>query len=113
MKIGIDVSPLYMHVSGISNYVRHILQGLAVTGSDHSFVLYTNKAIDFNFKLPDNFTVRVVRLPFHKMQIWFQLGLPLRMLIDGIDVFLGPFTDFLFFLLFLRFLQYTIFPVFF
>ncbi len=91
MKIGIDVSPLYMHVSGISNYVRHILQGLAVTGSDHSFVLYTNKAIDFNFKLPDNFTVRVVRLPFHKMQIWFQLGLPLRMLIDGIDVFLGPF----------------------
>ena len=91
MKIGIDVSPLYMHVSGISNYVRHILQGLAVTGSDHSFVLYTNKAIDFSFKLPDNFSVRVVRLPFHKMQIWFQVGLPLRMLIDGIDVFLGPF----------------------
>ncbi len=89
MRIGIDVSPLYMSVSGISNYVRYLLQGLAVVGKQHSFVLYTNKAVDID--LPDNFHIKIVRLPYHKFQIWFQLGLPLRFHRDGIDVFLGPF----------------------
>lgn len=89
MRIGIDVSPLYMRVSGISNYVRYLLQGLAAVGVQHNFVLYTNKAVEID--LPDNFHIKIVRLPYHKFQIWFQLGLPLRLHRDGIDVFLGPF----------------------
>ncbi|MCD4708686.1 MAG: glycosyltransferase family 4 protein [Candidatus Sabulitectum sp.] len=91
MKIGIDVSPLYMNTSGISNYVRYLLQGLATAGGKHSFVLYTNKVLNMDTDLPDNFRIKVVRLPFPKFQAWFQLGLPLRLRCDGVNVFLGTF----------------------
>lgn len=91
MRIAIDVSPLYMSVSGISNYIRNLLRGLAVVGGEHTFILYTNKPIRVEPPLPENFVVRLVRLPFHKFQIWFQLGLPFRFHLDGADVFLGSF----------------------
>ncbi len=89
MRIGIDVSPLYMRVSGITNYVKYLLHGLAAVGKQHSFILYTNKEVDID--LPGNFHIKIVRLPYHKFQLWFQLGLPLRLRRDGVDVFLGPF----------------------
>lgn len=91
MRIGIDVSPLYMNVSGISNYVSNLLRGLAVVGDEHTFILYTNRPVDIEPQLPDNFSVRLVRLPFPRFQAWFQLGLPLRFHRDGVDIFLGPF----------------------
>lgn len=78
-----------MNVSGIPNYVRNLLQGLAAVGEEHSFILYTNRQVDT--RLPGNFTVRLVRLPFPKFQAWFQIGLPIRLLLDKVDIFLGPF----------------------
>lgn len=80
-----------MNVSGISNYVRNLLQGLAVVGDEHTFILYTNRPVDIEPQLPDNFSVRLVRLPFPRFQAWFQLGLPARLRLDGIDLFFGPF----------------------
>jgi len=91
LRIGIDVSPLYMYVSGISNYVRNLLQGFSIVGREHSFVLYTNRPVTVDPPLPDNFTVKLVRLPFPKLQAWFQLGLPIRLRRDRVDLFLAPF----------------------
>ncbi len=80
-----------MNVSGISNYVRNLLRGLASVGEEHSFILYTNRPVVVDPPLPGNFAVRLVRLPFPKFQVWFQLGLPFRFRRDGVDLFLGPF----------------------
>ena len=91
LRIGIDVSPIYMSVSGISNYVRNLLLGLAAVGKEHSFVLYTNRPVNIDPPLPANFTVRMVRLPYPKFQAWFQLSLPIRLHRDGINVFFGSF----------------------
>jgi glycosyltransferase involved in cell wall biosynthesis len=80
-----------MNVSGISNYVRNLLKGLAAIGGEHGFILYTNRMVVVNPSLPENFAVKLVRLPFPKFQVWFQLGLPFRLHRDGVDLFLGPF----------------------
>lgn len=80
-----------MNVSGISNYVRNLLGGFAAVGHEHSYVLYTNRPVVIDPPLPGNFSIRMVTLPYPRFQAWFQLGLPLRLHRDAVDIFLGSF----------------------
>lgn len=91
MRVGIDASPLYMRKSGISSYLGGLLGGLASRRNGHSFVLYTNRPLPQDSLPAGPFEERLVRLPFPKFQVWFQLGLPARMRRDRIDFFLGSF----------------------
>jgi len=91
MRVGIDASPLYMRKSGISSYLESLLQAFEERKDGHTFFLYSNRPLPpGRFETPP-FQRRLVRLPLPRLQAWFQLGLPLRMARDSIDVFLGVF----------------------
>lgn len=90
MRVGIKVSPLTVLRAGIPNYILHLLRGMAEVDRDSEFFLYTNRALPFELDLPPRFRLVRVAYPAPFLQLWYQLGLPLRMKRDGIDIFHDP-----------------------
>lgn len=93
MKIGIDVRTLSYRLGGISQYLRNILKALQHIDTANSYFLYNyNKKWDYSFISSSNFKIRTLRVPhswYFTTVLWQEIILPLGLLIDGIDIFLG------------------------
>lgn len=90
MRIGMKVSPLSVLKAGIPNYIVNLLYALAEIDEKNDYFLYTNRDIDIDLKLPGNFKIIKVTNPSPHFQMWYQVGLPLRLKQDGIDLFHDP-----------------------
>ncbi len=98
MRIGIRVSPLASPFTGIPVYVFNLVREIAKLDRENLYFLYTNKEIPLKFDLPQNFQVVLVKKPYPRLQLWYQIGLPLRMRKDRLDLyhdtlFLLPFLQ--------------------
>ena len=92
MRIGLEISPLALNISGIPNYILRLLQGFASIDKKNQYFLYTNRPIPFELGLPDNFKTIILNKPLPRFQLWFQIELPLRLKKDRIDIFHGLFS---------------------
>lgn len=90
MRIGIKVSPLTVLKAGIPNYILNLLRWLAVVDTENEYFLYTPRPLPMELDLPSRFRTVTVRFPGRRLQAWYQLGLPLRMRRDGLDLFHDP-----------------------
>ncbi|MBD3276680.1 MAG: glycosyltransferase [Candidatus Aegiribacteria sp.] len=90
MRIGIKISPLTVLRAGIPNYILNLLQAFARLDDDNEYFLYTNRPLPFQLNLPDRFRTVLVRFPSPALQMWYQIGLPLRIKKDDIDIFHDP-----------------------
>lgn len=90
MRIGIKISPLTVLRAGIPNYILHLLKALADLDDSNEYFLYTNRPLRTELNLPDRFSIVHVTFPSSHFQLWYQIGLPLRMKKDGIQLFHDP-----------------------
>ncbi len=90
MKIGIKVSPLTVLKAGIPNYILNLLRAMGEIDRNSSFFLYTNKPLSIDHGLPPNFIQKVVRFPSPSLQLWYQIGLPIQLRRDGVELFHDP-----------------------
>ncbi len=90
MRIGIKISPLTVLRTGIPNYILNLLRSIAEKDSSNEYFLYTNRPIPFDLGLPERFKTVVVRFPSPRLQLWYQVGLPIRMRRDRLDLFHDP-----------------------
>ncbi|MCK5115978.1 MAG: glycosyltransferase family 4 protein [Candidatus Aegiribacteria sp.] len=84
------ISPLTVLKAGIPNYIIHLLGALADVDKNNEYVLYTNRPIPFDLGLPERFQTVTVTFPSPHLQFWYQIGLPMRMKSDGIQLFHDP-----------------------
>lgn len=92
MRIGLEISPLALNVSGIPNYILRLLRGFASIDEENQYFLYTNRPVPFDLGLPDNFKTVILNKPLPRFQLWFQIELPLRLKKDRIDIFHDLFS---------------------
>jgi len=92
LRIGLEVSPVAVNATGIPNYIRRLVEGFASLDDGNEYFLYTNRPLPEDFRLPERFRKVLVRKPYHRFQLWFQLELPGRMRKDGIGLFHGTFS---------------------
>ena len=92
MRIGLEISPLALNVSGIPNYIFRLLHGFASIDKENQYFLYTNRPVPFDLGLPDNFRTVILKRPLPRFQLWFQIELPYMLKKNGIDVFHGLFS---------------------
>lgn len=90
MRIGIKVSPLTVLKAGIPNYILNLLQAMGKLDRKSTFFLYTNRPLPFDPGLPSNFIQKVVRFPSPSLQLWYQIGLPLQIKRDRVELFHDP-----------------------
>jgi len=90
MRIGMKISPLTVLKAGIPNYILHLLKALAEIDKVNEYFLYTNNPVTMDLNLPDSFTTVEVTFPSPHLQLWYQIGLPLRMRKDALDLFHDP-----------------------
>ncbi len=90
MRIGLEISPLVMRMSGMPSYVLGLLSGLAEVDTSDEFFLYTNRPIPIKLDLPPNYKICLVNRPIPRAQLWFQLSLPTHMKRDRLDVYHSP-----------------------
>ncbi len=87
MRIGIRISPLTSPFTGIPVYVLNLVKEIAKLDRENLYFLYTNKPLPFPLELPENFRVVLVNRPYPKLQLWYQIGLPIRMRKDGLHLY--------------------------
>ncbi|NOQ21321.1 MAG: glycosyltransferase [Candidatus Aegiribacteria sp.] len=90
MRIGMKISPLTVLRAGIPNYIIQLLRALADADQHNEYILYTNRPIPFELNLPDRFRTVTVSFPSSQLQAWYQIGLPMQMKKDGIQLFHDP-----------------------
>jgi glycosyltransferase involved in cell wall biosynthesis len=90
MRIGMKISPLTVLRAGIPNYIIHLLGALAEIENCNEYILYTNRPIPFKLDLPDRFRIVTVTFPSPHMQLWYQIGLPLQMKKDEVQLYHDP-----------------------
>ena len=101
MKIGIDGSRAFLEKrTGIEQYSYQIIKNLTGNLSGHQVVLYVRKPVanlgtkspsgdlvpKFDFKLPENWKIKVIKWPF----FWTQIGLSLEMLLHPVEILFVP-----------------------
>ena len=84
------VSPLTVLRAGIPNYIHNLLSSLGQVDRDNEYFLYTGRPLPMELDLPGNFRVETVSFPSPRLQLWYQIGLPLRMKRDRLDLFHDP-----------------------
>jgi glycosyltransferase involved in cell wall biosynthesis len=90
MRIGMKISPLTVLRAGIPNYIIHLLRALAEVDNSNEYFLYTNRPVPFELDLPDRFRIVTVTFPSPCLQLWYQIGLPMQMKKDGIQLYHDP-----------------------
>ncbi len=87
MTIGIDASRASIRQkTGTEVYSYNLIKHLAKCDHKNQYILYTNRALKFDFLLPKNFKVKV--LPF--LRFWTQIRLAWEMLIRQPDILFIP-----------------------
>jgi glycosyltransferase involved in cell wall biosynthesis len=95
MKIGIDARFLtHPQKGGFKTYSENLVTALAGLEPKHSYILYLDRKPDETTQLPQksNFEYRVVpgELPYLGMPWREQVGLPLQVKRDGVDILHSP-----------------------
>ncbi len=90
MRIGMKISPLTVLRAGIPNYIFHLLKALADVDNQNDYILYTDRPVPFELDLPDRFRIATVTFPSRHLQLWYQIGLPMQMKKDGIQLYHDP-----------------------
>ncbi len=90
MRIGMKISPLTVLRAGIPNYILNLLKALADVDNQNEYILYTNRPIPFELDLPGRFRTVIVPFPSRHLQLWYQIGLPIRLKNDGVQLFHDP-----------------------
>ncbi len=100
-KIGIDGSRAFLeNRTGIEEYSYQVIKNLAEILNDQQVVLYIRKPVanlgtkspigdlvpKFDFKLPENWKIKVIKWPF----FWTQIGLSLEMLLHPVEILFVP-----------------------
>lgn len=94
MKIGIDISQLAYENTGVSNYLKNLLENLINIDNKNEYILFFSsmrrKPPAFSFMLNSNVIVKRFRIPPKVLNlIWNRLHvLPIEGLIGDVDVFL-------------------------
>lgn len=91
MRIAIRVSELANPLTGIPRYVHELVRRLPDVGRGHDFLLYSHRRLDPALDLP--YPVRYVRRPLARAQAWYQLGVPVALHRDGVDLFHDPVAN--------------------
>jgi glycosyltransferase involved in cell wall biosynthesis len=87
MIIGIDGSRAFIKQrTGIEEYSYQVIKHLVNELNNHEVVLYLRKNQTIDFKLPENWKIKIIRWPY----LWTQIGLSLEMLFHPVDVLFVP-----------------------
>lgn len=87
MRIGIDASRAFdQNRTGIEEYSYQVIKHLTDKLNSHQVVLYIRNNQRINFKLPDNWKLKVVYFPY----LWTQIGLSIELLFHPVDNLLIP-----------------------
>lgn len=82
MVIGIDASRAFVeNPAGPEYYSLNIIQNIAKLDQSNTFVLYLREGQKVNFKLPQNFSLKYIRLPY----LWTQIGLAFETIFHSPD----------------------------
>jgi len=87
MKIGIDGRALTKNRAGIGTYTYENLKELAKMDKNNEYYVYSNKDIDIDFKLNENWHLRKMNSKIGTLWLYFLL--PKQLKKDEIDVFWG------------------------
>lgn len=87
MKIGIDASRAFVgERTGIEEYSYRVIKYLRKELQNDEVFLYIRKGQKIDFKLPQNWKIKVINFPY----LWTQVGLSLEMLIHPVDALFIP-----------------------
>lgn len=87
MIIGIDASRASTRQkTGTEIYSYNLIKNLASIDQRNKYVLYTNRALKFDFLLPRNFKVKIMSFP----RFWTQIRLAWEMLVNQPDILFIP-----------------------
>ncbi|MFT4522654.1 MAG: glycosyltransferase involved in cell wall biosynthesis [Bacteroidia bacterium] len=87
MRIGFDAKRYFKNETGLGNYSRTLVDGLAEASSDNDFVLFTADKKAEKKKLPHN--NQYLSTPKRKRWLWRQLGMSDAINREKIDVYHG------------------------
>lgn len=88
MRIGVDAKVLSLNVTGIGEYLIEMLKRISDIDSTVQFVLYLNKPIHSDVKLPINCSIKFYKAKVATVFIRYKIYKLLRE--DKIDIFWGP-----------------------
>ncbi|MBI2032012.1 MAG: hypothetical protein HYT09_00020 [Candidatus Levybacteria bacterium] len=92
MKIGIDISQLAYENTGVSNYLKNLLENLGKIDQKNDYILFFSSMRNSppNLHLPQNFELKVFKIPPTVLDfIWNKLHiLPIEWLIGKFDIFI-------------------------
>jgi glycosyltransferase involved in cell wall biosynthesis len=92
MKIAINARVLNERQGGPARYTLNIIRELAAIDRTNSYLILMYDTMNFDFPLPSNFTVKVVRL---RSKLFFDyIFIPLFSWVNRIDIFLFPKNTF-------------------
>jgi glycosyltransferase involved in cell wall biosynthesis len=92
MNIAINARVLNERHGGPARYTMNVIRELAALDAKNSYVILMYDSLEFDFPLPPNFTVKIVRL---RSKLFFDyLYMPLFSWMNRIDVFLFPKNTF-------------------
>lgn len=87
LVIGIDASRAFVpEPAGPEYYSWHLIKNISKLDKTNHYVLYLRPGQKANFRLPKNFEVKVIPLPY----LWTQLGLALETILSPPDVLFIP-----------------------
>jgi glycosyltransferase involved in cell wall biosynthesis len=92
MRIGLDLTPLLPHATGVDRYLIQLVRHLAGLDSDNRYTVFVNREDRAAFAgLPENFSVRGSSLRPRPVRLVFQqLALPVTARALGLDVLHSP-----------------------
>ena len=88
MIIGIDAEVLSYSKTGIGEYLYQIIKKLNLIDNENQYILYSNKQIYFDFKLNENWKIKLYNCKH--LATWRFINLPKLLKKDGVDVLWGP-----------------------
>jgi glycosyltransferase involved in cell wall biosynthesis len=87
MLIGIDASRAFLSErTGVEEYSYQVIKNLVNELDKHEIVLYLRKNQTVDFKLPENWKIKIIKWPY----LWTQLGLSLEILFHPVDALFVP-----------------------
>jgi glycosyltransferase involved in cell wall biosynthesis len=89
MKIGIDATGLYGDRTGVEHYIANVVNNLLCVDQENQYVVYCKDEVPVEFD-PDIKNCRYIVATSGNRKLYQQVGLPLRILRDKIDIMFYP-----------------------
>jgi len=88
VRIGIDAQPLGGEKSGVGYYTEQLIRALEIVERKNEYVLFSTR--DFDLPLSDATRFRKRITPYVWGYAWMQVGQPVQILRERLDVYHGP-----------------------